>query len=231
MLGKFGEYTLILKKLYINIIGDGIDFKSVLYIGSDAEVYVNVERSDIYGNMAALDVEGTNVIVPGSTVFATSGGRNSMDDFIDDESTTESIDKDNINEEVNDNNKNYSRKQNYIKNTTENDVIISNAIKKENEKKLEKKIIKKPKKIILKKYSMNGSNGNMSFTMNDNKNDDSMNGSNGSMNFTMNDNMNDGMGGEMRSESDTDTEITIINKLILKQEEEIEPFSIISHFN
>jgi len=29
--------------------------------------------------MAALDVEGTNVIVPGSTVFATSGGRNSMD--------------------------------------------------------------------------------------------------------------------------------------------------------
>jgi len=85
-----GKSSEVDSSVYINIVGgklyitskgndvDGIDSNGVLYIGGDAEVYVSVEGGDIYGNMAALDAEGTNAIVPGSTVFATGGGKNSM---------------------------------------------------------------------------------------------------------------------------------------------------------
>jgi len=85
-----GKSSEVDSSVYINIVGgklyitskgndvDGIDSNGVLYIGGDAEVYVNVEGGNIYGNMAALDAEGTNAIVPGSTVFATGGGKNSM---------------------------------------------------------------------------------------------------------------------------------------------------------
>ena len=71
--------------VYINIVGgktyvtvdgndvDGIDTNGVLYIGGEAEVYTSISSGNIYGNMAALDAEGSNSIAVGATVFATSG--------------------------------------------------------------------------------------------------------------------------------------------------------------
>jgi len=71
--------------VYINIVGgktyvtvdgndvDGIDSNGVLYIGGEAEVYASISGGDIYGNMAALDAEGSNSIAAGASVFATSG--------------------------------------------------------------------------------------------------------------------------------------------------------------
>jgi len=76
--------------VYINIVGgktyvtvdgmdvDGIDSNGVLYIGGEAEVYASVSSGDIYGNMAALDSEGTNAIVNGATVIATAGSMGGM---------------------------------------------------------------------------------------------------------------------------------------------------------
>eukprot|EP00833_Pecoramyces_ruminatium_P007241 jgi/Orpsp1_1/1181273/evm.model.c7180000076574.1 len=52
---------------------DGIDSNGVLYIGGEAEVYTSIEGGDIYGNMAALDADGTNAIVSGATVLAVAG--------------------------------------------------------------------------------------------------------------------------------------------------------------
>jgi len=75
--------------VYINIVGgktyvvvegsdvDGIDSNGVLYIGGEAEVYVSISGGDIYGNMAALDSEGTNAIVSGPTVFVTASSQSS----------------------------------------------------------------------------------------------------------------------------------------------------------
>ncbi|OUM64135.1 hypothetical protein PIROE2DRAFT_9174 [Piromyces sp. E2] len=63
--------------VYINIVGgndvDGIDSNGVLYIGGEAEVYTSISGGDVYGNMAALDAEGSNAIVSGPTVFVTAG--------------------------------------------------------------------------------------------------------------------------------------------------------------
>ncbi|OUM64134.1 hypothetical protein PIROE2DRAFT_9173 [Piromyces sp. E2] len=76
--------------VYINIVGgktyvtingndvDGIDSNGVLYIGGEAEVYNSISSGNIYGNLAALDAEGTNAIVSGATVIATSGNMGGM---------------------------------------------------------------------------------------------------------------------------------------------------------
>jgi len=76
--------------VYINIVGgkhhititgidvDAIDSNGVLYIGSEAQVYISIEGS-IYGNMAALDAEGSNSIVSDATVIvAATGGMGGM---------------------------------------------------------------------------------------------------------------------------------------------------------
>ncbi|OUM69718.1 hypothetical protein PIROE2DRAFT_2358 [Piromyces sp. E2] len=63
-------------KVYVYVEGndvDGIDSNGSLYIGGNAEVYVTNSSGDIYGNMAALDAEGSNVIDVGATVIATAG--------------------------------------------------------------------------------------------------------------------------------------------------------------
>jgi len=52
---------------------DGIDSNGSLYIGGNSEVYVTNSSGDIYGNMAALDAEGSNVIDVGATVIAIAG--------------------------------------------------------------------------------------------------------------------------------------------------------------
>ncbi|ORX43641.1 hypothetical protein BCR36DRAFT_335770, partial [Piromyces finnis] len=75
--------------IYINIVGgktyvtmtgmdvDGIDSNGVLYIGSEAQVYISIE-GDIYGNMAALDAEGSNAITSGSTIVIAASGMGGM---------------------------------------------------------------------------------------------------------------------------------------------------------
>jgi len=61
-------------KIYVTVNGfdvDGIDSNGSLYIGGESEVYVSNSSGDIYGFMAALDAEGSNVIDAGVTVIAT----------------------------------------------------------------------------------------------------------------------------------------------------------------
>ncbi|ORX57287.1 hypothetical protein BCR36DRAFT_345381 [Piromyces finnis] len=61
-------------KVYVKVNGndvDGIDSNGSLYIGGNAEVYVSNGSGDIYGFMAALDADGSNVIDKGATVIAT----------------------------------------------------------------------------------------------------------------------------------------------------------------
>eukprot|EP00833_Pecoramyces_ruminatium_P004855 jgi/Orpsp1_1/1178887/evm.model.c7180000067110.1 len=86
--GPGGSSTGTDGSVYINIVGgktyvtvqgndvDGIDSNGVLYIGGEAEVYISNDGGAIYGNMAALDAEGTNAICSGATVLATAGGSN-----------------------------------------------------------------------------------------------------------------------------------------------------------
>ena len=74
------------EQVYIKIVGgkvhvkvdggdvDGIDSNGSLYIGGEAEVYVSNGSGDIYGNMAALDAEGTNVVDIGATIVVTASG-------------------------------------------------------------------------------------------------------------------------------------------------------------
>ncbi|OUM58823.1 hypothetical protein PIROE2DRAFT_15815 [Piromyces sp. E2] len=78
------------EQVYIKIVGgkvnvkvdggdvDGIDSNGSLYIGGDAEVYVSNGSGDIYGNMAALDAEGTNVVDNGATIVVTASGMSGM---------------------------------------------------------------------------------------------------------------------------------------------------------
>jgi hypothetical protein len=64
-------------KVYVKVDGrdvDGIDSNGSLYIGGDAEVYVSNGSGDIYGNMASLDSEGSNVVDIGATVVVTASG-------------------------------------------------------------------------------------------------------------------------------------------------------------
>jgi len=89
--GKFGGDTATSTdgSVYINIVGgktyvtvngndvDGIDSNGVLYIGGEAEVYTSISSGDIYGNMAALDAEGSNSVARGASVFVTAGGMGS----------------------------------------------------------------------------------------------------------------------------------------------------------
>ncbi|KAL6635758.1 hypothetical protein U3516DRAFT_856198 [Neocallimastix sp. 'constans'] len=66
-------------KVYVKIDGgdvDGIDSNGSLYIGGESEVYVSNGSGDIYGNMASLDAEGSNVIDNGATVIVTASGMN-----------------------------------------------------------------------------------------------------------------------------------------------------------
>jgi len=71
-------------KIYVTVNGfdvDGIDSNGSLYIGGDAEVYVSNASGDIYGFMAALDAEGSNVIDAGVTVIATAGSSGGFGGF------------------------------------------------------------------------------------------------------------------------------------------------------
>eukprot|EP00833_Pecoramyces_ruminatium_P005574 jgi/Orpsp1_1/1179606/evm.model.c7180000070040.2 len=64
-------------KLYVSVEGndvDAIDSNGALYIGGEAEVYVTNGNGDIYGCMAALDADGSNIVDVGSTVVATASG-------------------------------------------------------------------------------------------------------------------------------------------------------------
>ncbi|OUM67258.1 hypothetical protein PIROE2DRAFT_5316 [Piromyces sp. E2] len=61
-------------KVYVKINGndaDGIDSNGSLYIGGDATVFVSNDPGDIYGNISALDAEGSNVIDKGASVVVT----------------------------------------------------------------------------------------------------------------------------------------------------------------
>jgi len=69
--------------MYINIVGgklyitakdsqeiDGIDSNGILYVGGTAEIYVDLEYGKIYGDFAALDSDGDNVVAGKATVVA-----------------------------------------------------------------------------------------------------------------------------------------------------------------
>ncbi|ORX49006.1 hypothetical protein BCR36DRAFT_584115 [Piromyces finnis] len=71
--------------MYINIVGgktfitaqddtdiDGIDSNGILYIGGQAEVYVDLQYGKIYGDFAALDSDGYNLVTGDATVVAAS---------------------------------------------------------------------------------------------------------------------------------------------------------------
>jgi len=61
-------------RVYVKVAGndtDGIDSNGSLYIGGKATVFVSHDTGDIYGNLAALDAEGSNIIDNGATVVAT----------------------------------------------------------------------------------------------------------------------------------------------------------------
>jgi len=123
--------------VYINIVGgktyvtvdgndvDGIDSNGILYIGGEAEVYASIKGGNIYGNMAVLDAEGTNVIVEGATVIATSGemGNSENKDGNKNGNMTENMKNDNVNMNNNNNNKRKrqeSQNENMIGNMNDN---------------------------------------------------------------------------------------------------------------
>ncbi|OUM61002.1 hypothetical protein PIROE2DRAFT_13117 [Piromyces sp. E2] len=69
--------------MYANIVGgklyitakddmniDGIDSNGILYVGGNAEIYVNLEYGKIYGDFAALDSDGDNVVSGKATIVA-----------------------------------------------------------------------------------------------------------------------------------------------------------------
>ncbi|ORX43040.1 hypothetical protein BCR32DRAFT_327689 [Anaeromyces robustus] len=73
--------------VYINIVGgkiditaharggydiDGIDSNGILYIGGNAEVYVDLQLGKLYGDFATLDSDGDNVVSGRATVVTTS---------------------------------------------------------------------------------------------------------------------------------------------------------------
>jgi len=63
--------------LYVAVEGndvDAIDSNGSLYIGGKAVVYVTNGNGDIYGCMAALDADGSNVVDVGTTIVATASG-------------------------------------------------------------------------------------------------------------------------------------------------------------
>jgi len=65
-------------KLHVKVSGgdvDGIDSNGSLYIGGDAEVYVDDASGSIFGNMSAIDSSGTGIIDRYVTLFATGSGK------------------------------------------------------------------------------------------------------------------------------------------------------------
>jgi len=80
------------EQVYVKIVGgkvsvlvdrfdvDGIDSNGALYIGGNAEVSVDNGNGDIFGNMAALDSNGSNTIDVGATVIVTAGGMDAPKD-------------------------------------------------------------------------------------------------------------------------------------------------------
>ncbi|ORX46830.1 hypothetical protein BCR36DRAFT_413782 [Piromyces finnis] len=73
------------KQVYIRVTGgklrlyvdgfntDGLDANGSLYIGGNAQIYIDNAEGDIFGNMCALDSDGSNTIDNGATMFNGSG--------------------------------------------------------------------------------------------------------------------------------------------------------------
>jgi hypothetical protein len=136
--------------VYINIVGgktyvtvdgndvDGIDSNGVLYIGGEAEVYTSINGGNIYGNMAALDAEGSNAIVEGATVIATAGEmgmEGNMEGKMGDKMGEKMNDvNDDMNSNNDNNNSNNKSKRNEPQNENKNEAMLNNANIMKNEK-------------------------------------------------------------------------------------------------
>ncbi|ORX46829.1 hypothetical protein BCR36DRAFT_356169 [Piromyces finnis] len=74
------------KQVYIRVTGgklrlyvdgfntDGLDANGSLYIGGNAQIYIDNAEGDIFGNMCALDSDGSNTIDNGATVIVAAAG-------------------------------------------------------------------------------------------------------------------------------------------------------------
>jgi len=65
-------------KVHLKVEGtdvDGIDSNGSLYIGNDAEVYVDNASGNLFGNLAALDAAGSNIINSNATILITASDK------------------------------------------------------------------------------------------------------------------------------------------------------------